>query len=45
MNYIIWIMIILIAWLSQCSPEYYVCEGYKLKPVTEIPARCLSYYK
>lgn len=36
-------LLLLLTGLTQCTPQYNNCEGYKLKPVSEIPARCIKY--
>lgn len=41
---IISVLVLLLAWLSQCSPQFYNCEWYKYTKASEIPARCLPYY-
>jgi len=38
---IVWVFLL---WLTQCDLATYNCEWYKLKPVSEIPVRCIWYF-
>lgn len=36
-------LLLALVWLSWYNPGYVNCEGYKMKSISEVPSRCVTY--